>query len=756
MIVETLEGVYGDLADRYQENNKSILDANRATAEYNDVMAELGKEMEPVTTEVKKGITEVVRAAMNLVDADTDKAVEKIGDAFEWTAENLDTIVSIAKVGTGIIGTMFAVNKAAQFTDSIKTLTTTMGLFRIGTVTATTATGAQTTAQLGLNAAMAANPVGLLITGFATLAAGIAIYCEATTSAEEELEEYRQEIQTVKDEADQMLESTREQIRGWQESIDSVDDNAGALKRLSDELYSLEEKEDKSISDKQRMKAIVEELNGSIDGLNLSLDEENYSLNMTSSAVNRNIDAMVKYKKAEIAMDNATQAAVELEKKERELTDSEEKLKKAKTETTVAQIRYQAAMDGGLSSIDASKMGMFEYGEAIQELKLEYDKAIETEGAAQEEYDKTETAVNELTDTYNSYMEMVGDTSAVEKTQKTHVEFRGTVYDVSSDVAESMQKLQDEYNETKKGLEESVDSQIGLFDELSLECTMSIDEMIANLKSQQEAMNRWAENVKKAAERGIDQGIIEKLNDGSVESAQILDEIVNSSDEKIQELNKAFAGASEAKDYLTTAMTDVQTGFEGSLDKMIEDGKIKVKRGGEDIGSNIASGIMSGVSMKESAMYEQMDAISYGILSAYKKSLKIKSPSRAFADASEYIPEGAALGVEENASVAIGAVENMARDMEEAYKPFDGISSNRLLEEHVSNTLSSRIRVSVNDNEGLPAAKNTQDLISYIERIASRPIDLYINDRKIAEATAAANDDVGGIRSSLKTRGLAL
>ena len=155
-------------------------------------------------------------------------------------------------------------------------------------------------------------------------------------------------------------------------------------------------------------------------------------------------------------------------------------------------------------------------------------------------------------------------------------------------------------------------------------------------------------------------------------------------------------------------------------------------------------------------MYEQMDAISYGILSAYKKSLKIKSPSRAFADASEYIPEGAALGVEENASVAIGAVESMARDMEEAYKPFDGISSNRLLEEHVSNTLSSRIRVSVNDNEGLPAAKNTQDLISSIERIASRPIDLYINDRKIAEATAAANDDVGGIRSSLKTRGLAL
>lgn len=149
MIVNTLEQAYGTLADSYQENNKNVMEANRTAAEYNDTMADLGAEIEPVTTAIKKGFTEVVKAGIKMVDADMDEAAEKIGDAFEWIAENMDDVIRIAKGGAAVLGTMFAVNKASQFISSIRNITSVMGLFKIATTGAAAATTAQTAAQEG-------------------------------------------------------------------------------------------------------------------------------------------------------------------------------------------------------------------------------------------------------------------------------------------------------------------------------------------------------------------------------------------------------------------------------------------------------------------------------------------------------------------------------------------------------------------------------------------------------------------------------
>ncbi len=51
---------------------------------------------------------------------------------------------------------------------------------------------------------------------------------------------------------------------------------------------------------------------------------------------------------------------------------------------------------------------------------------------------------------------------------------------------------------------------------------------------------------------------------------------------------------------------------------------------------------------------------------------------------------------------------------------------------------------------------NLNPLVTAIEKLASRPINLYVGDTQIATATAGANDEVNGLRSSLKNRGLIL
>ena len=51
---------------------------------------------------------------------------------------------------------------------------------------------------------------------------------------------------------------------------------------------------------------------------------------------------------------------------------------------------------------------------------------------------------------------------------------------------------------------------------------------------------------------------------------------------------------------------------------------------------------------------------------------------------------------------------------------------------------------------------NLQSLADAIESLASRPIQLNINDRQFATATASASDNVNGLRTSFKNRGLSI
>lgn len=47
-------------------------------------------------------------------------------------------------------------------------------------------------------------------------------------------------------------------------------------------------------------------------------------------------------------------------------------------------------------------------------------------------------------------------------------------------------------------------------------------------------------------------------------------------------------------------------------------------------------------------------------------------------------------------------------------------------------------------------------LADAIEDLATRPAQFYIGDRQVALATASAADNVNGLRSTLRSRGLAL
>lgn len=177
LITETLNALYGDTADAYRENNKEVMEANRANSDYTDTMAELGAKLEPLTTTLKTGFTELLQEALKLVeDVDFDAFKAKVEEAFKtlkedvlpavkeglgWIVDHKDEL--IAGIG-GIATALVTLNVANMIMGVVKAFQA----FKL-------AQEGATIAQWLLNVAMSANPIGIIVALIAGLVTAFVI-----------------------------------------------------------------------------------------------------------------------------------------------------------------------------------------------------------------------------------------------------------------------------------------------------------------------------------------------------------------------------------------------------------------------------------------------------------------------------------------------------------------------------------------------------------------------------------------------------
>lgn len=163
----------GKAGEAWQENNKSIVDANNAQADYEKATAQLGQTIEPITTKIKEGFGAIVLKIVELVQKadfskieqaiDTgfsfliDTVLPAIVDGFNWLIEHKDGVLA-ALAG---IAAAFVAFKAVTIIQGIITAFTTLtGVIKsVGL------------AQAALNLVMSLNPVGLIVAAIAALIA---------------------------------------------------------------------------------------------------------------------------------------------------------------------------------------------------------------------------------------------------------------------------------------------------------------------------------------------------------------------------------------------------------------------------------------------------------------------------------------------------------------------------------------------------------------------------------------------------------
>ena len=233
---------------------------------------------------------------------------------------------------------------------------------------------------------------------------------------------------------------------------------------------------------------------------------------------------------------------------------------------------------------------------------------------------------------------------------------------VSSSMAEIKDYISDlnaEYEANYQAAYDNINKQIGLFDEMTVGTSKSVDSMLKSLDSQISYMDNYASNMRKAAELGIDEGLLAKLNDGSQESAEILQGIVDDGGEHIEELNEKLAMVEEGKQTFADTYAEIKTGLDDDLKDMIASVEGMV----DDLDQS-AEAYKNG-SMTAQAKYDQ-------VYNAYKKmaeranravknTMDINSPSRVMMQFGEYSGEGFAEGALKELNTVEGAYEKLAK-----------------------------------------------------------------------------------------------
>jgi hypothetical protein len=150
-------------------------------------------------------------------------------------------------------------------------------------------------------------------------------------------------------------------------------------------------------------------------------------------------------------------------------------------------------------------------------------------------------------------------------------EAMGVAAEATDATAESVGSLSDEYSNAEQAARQSIESQIGYFDKLSTESNMTASEIVANWQAQRDAINNYNDNLRKAVDMGLAPELVQQLADGSKESIMYLDELVNSSEISVDEINAAFYGRLEADEAVEETMEAVSKEMSTQLAAMASD-----------------------------------------------------------------------------------------------------------------------------------------------------------------------------------------
>lgn len=589
--LEKLRNSAGTTQAAYETMTNTTEFANqRMTNSFANLQIAIGDDLNPVIGTLYNGIADV-----------TDKVTEYIRNHPAFTAALTGGAVAVAAI------------------------TVALGGYKVATVAAELATKAWT-AVLGMN------PVFRAVAAVAALTAGVVAFVsvlgdsedeyrswtestrrqydelqqlnreyEAAVEAHGEMSEEALRLKYQMDDLNESFEANKQTVEEFVAECDAMEEahnnmqtayegNVSAIHTqevetmaLIQKLSDLASSTEHTTGTQQQMKAIINELNGSIDGLNLSYDD--LIINQGNA-----VDFLIAMAEAQAQQELYNEQYgryVQLLKEdavlEKQIAETTDKKTAAQERYARAEKEYQAYAEERTKYDTSGLAGLgLHFSDQYKELKAAEKElnAVTTElEGMQGTLEQNERELDEINQSWNE----IG--TAAEDSAEHVITASEAVAAAVMSASDDINQLAQAYDAAYSAARESIEGQIGLFDTMKTESEQSVSDMQKAMESQIEYLNLYADNLQKAADYGLSGNMIAKLSDGSEESAGQLDAIIRKIEELgateegltaeagafIGEFNSKFAQVERAKDIWAENVAQIETDFSDSLNEIQSD-----------------------------------------------------------------------------------------------------------------------------------------------------------------------------------------
>lgn len=379
----------------------------------------------------------------------------------------------------------------------------------------------------------------------------------------DEFEANRQTVKEFVAECDGLVESHNKVMDAYNSSTSSIKDQELGTLALTQRLGELASQNSQTTASYTEMKAIIDQLNADVPGLGLTYDG-------VTESVEETVEAIKKAAKAQ--------------------ADSEYKAEQQ--QTYVDLLKEQSSLEQQIAEAEANldaerqRRGMYQ-----DDVTGDWVKGIWTEDspwiAWTSDIDEYKKSLEELQAAYDENQQTLSDiegewrgvAQAVEDAQNQTVTYDEAVSMATSSAQSALDELTAAYDKAYQSARESIEGQIGLFDTMKTSSELSISDMEKAMQSQTDYLNLYSENLKKAAEYGLDDGLIKSLSDGSEESAGYINAIIQNIEKLggstegmpaaaskfVDEFNSKFEETTKAKDTFADSVAKMETDFDEKM-----------------------------------------------------------------------------------------------------------------------------------------------------------------------------------------------
>ena len=379
----------------------------------------------------------------------------------------------------------------------------------------------------------------------------------------DEFEANRQTVKEFVAECDGLVESHNKVMDAYNSSTSSIKDQELGTLALTQRLGELASQNSQTTASYTEMKAIIDQLNADVPGLGLTYD-----------GVTESVDATVE------AIKKAAKAQADSEYKAEQQQTYVDLLKER------SSLKQQIAEAEANLDAERQRRGMYQ-----DDVTGDWVKGIWTEDspwiAWTSDIDEYKKSLEELQAAYDENQQTLSDiegewrgvAQAVEDAQNQTVTYDEAVSMATSSAQSALDELTAAYDKAYQSARESIEGQIGLFDTMKTSSELSVSDMEKAMQSQTDYLNLYSENLKKAAEYGLDDGLIKSLSDGSEESAGYINAIIQNIEKLggstegmpaaaskfVDEFNSKFEETTKAKDAFADSVAKMETDFDEKM-----------------------------------------------------------------------------------------------------------------------------------------------------------------------------------------------